>query len=145
MSIKFPSEKDDDFPVNPIGDKVTEQYWMGIQGAVNRCGDTYLELWRDYKDYSPLQLNQLDRMSDNLNALMRIYGQVVFGVVVSVFFENLHGDEDLNIFNMGIVNYYHAMPTEIFETVERLRFINSKFIEKSKTIASQLRGDHLTS
>jgi len=144
MSRHFPSEKDDDFPLNLHGDKVTEEYWMGIEGAVNTCGDRLRDLWRDYKDYPVTDLSRLEKLSSELNTLRLRFQDIPYAVCIVVFYENLQADDDFNVFNAGISNQYWTMPENIRRTVESLRFINSKFIERKNSIASQLRGSAIS-
>lgn len=139
MSKNLPSERDDDFPITPDGAKVTDEYLMLIEPSINLCGDRMLDLWRDYKHGNPLDTSKLNQCAEQFEFLMKKFGQIPFAITVTVFYDNLHADEDVNTFNMCVANFFHAMPDSVHLTVERLRYLNTKFIEKRNTIASQLR------
>lgn len=142
-SIKFPSEKDDDFPLTPQGDKLTDEWLMKSEGAINTCGDRLLDIWRDYKHYLPIRTDKYLECGDKISELMTRFGQLPFAICIVVFYENLGGDESINVFNMSIANFFNSMPENVHETVERLRYINTKFLERKRSIMSQLIGDNL--
>lgn len=134
---------DEDYPRTPQGDEITEQYWLGIESAINKCGDRFLELWRDYKHYPVMNHSKRNHCNTDFDICRLKFGEIPFAINVVIFYDNIQADAQKGVFHLNINSYYQTMPVNLFVTVERLRFINSKWIEKKNSIASQLRGANL--
>ena len=122
----------------PDGTELSLDYWQKIMPAVNKCGDSMLDIWRDYKWDYPFTTTKVERCGDRLKSLHKLYGDVPFAVNVVIFFENLHGEE-VSPFNANIMALHDTMPEQLLITVERLRYLNTKLQSKIKEITGQLK------
>jgi hypothetical protein len=126
-------------PTTPDGAPLDEVYWQKIMGDVNRCGDRFLDLMSEYQHDHFSNTYKLARCADSMDLMMAVYGKVPFAINVVVFYES-GAEVGHDVFCKNIRTYHDTMDEDLMFTVERLRYINTKFQERMKTIAGQLRG-----
>lgn len=128
-------------PTTPSGDILDEKYWRGIEQDVNRCGERMLDIYRDYKHDSLLNKDKVEKCANEIGSLMKRYNEVVFAVVITIFGENMEGIKISSAFDEAVLSYYDTRTEEMVLTVERLRYINTKFVERKNALLNQLRGE----
>lgn len=126
-------------PKAPDGTPLDEQYWMKIVPDVNKCGDRLLDLFTEYQHDSYFNTYKLAKCGDAMSMICGVYGDVPFAVNVVVFYDG--GCEfGIDVFSANIKIFFNTMGEDMMMTVERLRYINTKYQERVNTIAGQLRG-----
>ena len=75
-----------------------------------------------------------------MQILHRAFGDIVFAIIVTIFGSNMEGIKLSSAFDVAISSFYDNIPEELVMTVERLRYINTKFVERKNKLTSRLRG-----
>ena len=126
-------------PQTPDGTPLTEQYWQKIMPIVNKCGDRLLDIFSEYQHISYANTSKLEKCGEDISRLISVYGEVPMAVNIVVFYDG--GCEyGVDVFSANIKIFYNTMDEDMMITVERLRYINTKYQERVNSIAGQLRG-----
>lgn len=159
MSDKIIVTRPEDFavdltktPLNSVGDVLDEKYWLGIESAVNKCCERIWNIALEYKDRPLIKMSNeefasqyLEKCEEDIFRIAKFFGDTVFAVSLDIYYGKVIGIEHFNVFNWTIANIHSVMKDELLHTVEKLRYINTKWVEKkNREFASLHRGALLT-
>ena len=121
----------------PGGDEINEAYWMKMIPSVNLCGEKLLDIYLEFRGTNPYHNPKVEEASMKIGSLMKRFGDVPFGVNITVFAEYIPPLS--SAFAVALHSFSEEMPDDIQLTVERLRYLNTRVQNKMKEVTNLLK------